>query len=308
MTSDHRPDKTPSPPGPGPGKSLLVYNPAAGERVGLDQITTICRLFSERGWRVLPVPTQGPGTAPEIIRAFSQEVESVIVLGGDGTVNEALQALVGTRLSLGVLPGGTANVIARELGMPRHLEKAVVSLTGGVRKRVTAGRAAGRYFLAWAGVGFDAVVCEQVSARMKRRIGRAAFVLEALRQAARYDFPPVLFTGDGQQWQAPFGVVANTRRYGGSLHIAPEASMEDPALDMCLFRGSGFGSYARHFVRLLLREHTRHPDVVYRKVQRVEISSQRNIPYQLDGELAGHLPLVIECVPQALELIFPGAG
>jgi len=93
MTLENRSDKMPSPPGSGPGKSLLVYNPAAGERVGLDQITAICRLFSERGWRVLPVPTQGPGSALEIIRAFSQEVESVIVLGGDVKAAQARHRL-----------------------------------------------------------------------------------------------------------------------------------------------------------------------------------------------------------------------
>mgnify|MGYP000237244527 CR=1 FL=1 len=287
------------------GTRLLIYNPNAGNRIRMSQLSAICRLFADRGWPVIPHPTRGPRMAADVVREYSADIDGVIVLGGDGTLNEVLPAVVGTPLFVAIMPGGTANVLAHELQLPLRLNRAVDGLTGGHIRAVNVGRANDRHFLAMAGAGFDARIVEAMPAHLKSRLGRLAFVLEAMRQLRRYDFTAIRFCTDDDRWEAPLGIVSNTRCYGGGYILAPEASLDEPMLDLCLFRSRGLAAYLRYLYHLTRRTHTRLPDVVYRKVRRVTVSAPAPVPFQLDGEAAGHLPLEIECLPGALRLVFP---
>lgn len=287
------------------GVRLLIYNPAAGNSIRLNQLSAICRLFDDRGWAVIPHPTRGPRTAADVVREYSADIDGVIVLGGDGTLNEVLPAVVGTPLFVALMPGGTANALAHELQLPLRLDRAVDCLTGGCLRTVNVGRANDRPFLAMAGAGFDARIVESVSSRLKGRLGRLAYVLETVRQLRRYDFAPIRFSTDAGEWDAPFGVVSNSRCYGGGYIMAPDASLDEPTLDLCLFCSRGFRSYLRYFYRLGRGTHTALPDVIYRKVHRVRLTAAGSAPLQLDGEAAGSLPASIDCLPGALRLVFP---
>ncbi len=287
------------------GVRLLIYNPAAGNSIRLNQLSAICRLFDDRGWAVIPHPTRGPRTAADVVREYSADIDGVIVLGGDGTLNEVLPAVVGTPLFVALMPGGTANALAHELQLPLRLDRAVDCLTGGCLRTVNVGRANDRPFLAMAGAGFDARIVESVSSRLKGRLGRLAYVLETVRQLRRYDFAPIRFSTDAGEWDAPFGVVSNSRCYGGGYIMAPDASLDEPTLDLCLFCSRGFRSYLRYFYRLGRGTHTALPDVIYRKVRRVRLTAAGSAPLQLDGEAAGSLPASIDCLPGALRLVFP---
>ena len=303
------PAAEPRPVRPNPAaKKLLLYNPSAGRRPDLPGISRVCRLFSDHGWSVIPQPTRGPQTGAEVVREYAPEVDGVIVLGGDGTVNEVLPALAGSRLFLAVLPGGTANVVARELGTPLHLEKAVAGIVRGEIRPVTVGKAGSRLFLAMAGIGFDARIVESLPGGLKRNLGKSAFALTALKEWRRYGFPPAQFQSAGEVWEAPFAVVSNGRRYGGGFLMAPEACLEEPELDLLLFLSREKFRYLGYFYHLLRRDHTRAPGVVSRKVRHLEIGGSAAIPYQVDGEPAGHLPVVIQSLPRALLLLFPAAG
>jgi diacylglycerol kinase (ATP) len=286
-------------------KKLLLYNPSAGRRPDLSEITAICRLFSSHGWSVIPQPTRGPQTAAGVVREYAPEIDGVVVLGGDGTVNEVLPALAGSRLFLAVLPGGTANVIARELGTPLRLEKAVAGIVRGEIRPVTVGKAGSRLFLAMAGIGFDACIVESLPGGLKRNLGKSAFALNALNVWRRYDFPAAQFQSGGEAWEAPFAVVSNGRRYAGGFLMAPEASLEEPELDLLLFQSRVKRRYLGYFYHLLRQDHTRTPGVVSRKIRHLEIGGSAAIPFQVDGEPAGHLPVVIQSLPQALLLLFP---
>ena len=286
-------------------KKLLLYNPAAGRRPDLPEISRVCRLFSARGWSVIPQPTRGPQTGAEVVREYAPEIDGVIVLGGDGTVNEVLPALAGSRLFLAVLPGGTANVVARELGTPLRLEPAVAAIVRGEIRPVTVGKAGSRLFLAMAGIGFDARIVESLPGGLKRNLGKGAFALNALNVWRRYSFPAARFQAAGESWDAPFAVVSNGRRYAGGFLMAPEASLEEPELDLLLFQSREKRRYLGYFYHLLRRDHARAPGVVSRKIHHLEIGGNAAIPVQVDGEPAGHLPLVIQSLPKALLLLFP---
>lgn len=287
------------------GTRLLIYNPTAGNRIRLDRLSEICRLFTDRGWPVIPHPTRGPRTAADVVREFSADIDGVVVLGGDGTLNEVLPAVVGTPLFVAIMPGGTANALAHELRLPLRLDRTVDRLTSGHLRTVNVGRANGRPFLAMAGAGFDARIVESVSSRLKGRLGRLAYVLETVRQLRRYEFAPIRFSTDAGEWNAPFGVVSNSRCYGGGYIMAPDASLDEPTLDLCLFCSRGFRSYLRYFYHLGRGTHTALPDVIYRKVRRVRLTAAGSVPFQLDGEAAGPLPAEIDCLPNALRLVFP---
>lgn len=284
---------------------LLIYNPLAGARIQLPELAKICRKFGRLGWGVIPHPTYGPDTAAQIVREFYGLVDGVVVLGGDGTVNEVLPALVETELFLAVLPGGTANVLANELALPKKIDRAIACLVGGEVRRVTVGQAGERPFIAMSGIGFDGQVVAGLSSTLKRRLGKAAFVWESVRQLGKKPLPRLRFSDGREEWIGSFGVVSNCRLYGGRFVMAPQASLEDPRLDLCLFQSPRKGRFMSYFLRLARQSHLDCPDVVYRKLEHVEISSETDVPYQLDGEIGGRLPLTIRSRPGALRLLFP---
>jgi len=286
-------------------QKLLLYNPAAGGGVSLKKITLLCRLFEKYGWPVLPCPTTGPETASPIIKTFYNEVDGVIILGGDGTINECLSALVDTSLFMSVIPAGTANVLAHEIGMPRRLREAVPAIVNGEVRPVTVGKAGEKYFVAFLGVGFDAHVADEVSRRLKNKIGRVAYVLEIVRQLFRYDFPRADFLVGNQKLTSSFAIVANTKLYGGNLMMAPFASLQSPELDLCLFKAADFKSFIHYFYRIVRKTHFRCKSVSYMKIQQMIIKSDAQVPFQIDGEPAGYLPLEIHSLPNALKLVFP---
>ncbi len=238
------------------GTRLLIYNPNAGNRIRMSQLSAICRLFADRGWPVIPHPTRGPRMAADVVREYSADIDGVIVLGGDGTLNEVLPAVVGTPLFVAIMPGGTANVLAHELQLPLRLNRAVDGLTGGHIRAVNVGRANDRHFLAMAGAGFDARIVEAMPAHLKSRLGRLAFVLEAMRQLRRYDFTAIRFCTDDDRWEAPLARVQHPllrrRLYPGARSLAGRAD----AGPGHLFRSRRLAAYLRYLYHLTRRTHT----------------------------------------------------
>ncbi len=285
---------------------LLVYNPRAGGRKAAAAAGEVARLLADGGWSVRTESTRGPGSAAEIVRERRAGLDGVWCLGGDGTVNELLPALVGSGLPLGVLPGGTANVVARELGLPKNVLAAASRLRQGDVRPVTTGCANGRPFLAMAGAGFDAAVTAAVSARLKRWAGRSAFAVAALRTWAAYPYPPVTFRTPAGNLAGTFGVAANTCRYGGGWPMAPAASLADPRLDLVVFRGASRLRYLQYLARLPFGRHIRGADVRLVRADRFTLAASRPFPFQVDGEYAGQVSgLEIVARPASLSLWFP---
>jgi diacylglycerol kinase (ATP) len=259
-----------------------------------------------RGITVTPHVTTGPGDATRLAAtAVEAHADLVIVHGGDGTINETMQALVGTQTPLAVWPGGTSNVLARELGLPAGFDLLADVIGAGRTRRVSVGRAGERYFLLMAGVGLDADVVRAVHPGLKRLTGEGAYWMAGLRQLA--DWHPVHFLveTDGGQHSATFAVVANAPSYGGGLRFAPEASMDDDLLDVCLFDSTQRHRFARYLAAAFSGSHLGMPGVTYLKTRRVVAHGDASRFVQVDGELHGPLPVSFECVPAALSLVVP---
>ncbi len=260
--------------------------------------------------------TSGPGAARQLARqAVEQGAEIVLACGGDGTLNEVVNGLAPGRAALGVLPGGTANIFAREMRLPLDERAAARALGAWKPRRIALGRATwgegnkqSRYFLCLAGMGFDAYVVHSLSRAAARRGGVFAYVWEALRQAARYPFPPIIFRSEAGEAAAGFGVAHRTERYAGWLHLAPGASLFRDELTVSLFTSSRRRRNLRYALAVVTRSHPRLKDVKLFRTRRLECSAAeaaRTVYFELDGELAGCLPVRLEVVPDALTVLLP---
>lgn len=260
----------------------------------------------QRGITVTPQVTTGPADATRLTAAaVAARADLVIVHGGDGTVNEAIQVLVGSATPLALWPGGTSNVLARELGLPGGLELLADVIAGERTRRVSVGRAGERYFLLMAGVGLDADVVRAVHPGLKRLTGEGAYWMAGLRQLTDWHPVPFLLESEAGQHRATFAVVANAASYGGGLRFAPEARMDDDLLDVCLFDCTQRHRFARYLAAAFSGSHLGMPGVTYLKTRRAVARGDGSRFVQVDGELLGPLPVSFDCVPDALSLVVP---
>ncbi len=296
---------------------MVIFNPTAGARDVHRELRRVMGYLEECGWQITLRETRGRGDATTFAReAAANGFRAVFVVGGDGTINETVNGLVGSDVALGLLPSGTGNVWALELGLPipspvnwHPLLGAAKAMLAGHVRRVDVGRAGERHFLLWAGVGLDAAVTEHIEPRprAKKRLGTLAYVVAAVLVAKDFTGTRVVVNVDGQQVRARalLIVVSNTQLYGRILRIASQARLDDGLLDVCIFKGFGFPAAVRHALRVLAGQHLHDPQVAYHQGRRVSISSVRPLAVQVDGDPVGYTPITLEIVPHALNIIVP---
>jgi YegS/Rv2252/BmrU family lipid kinase len=255
--------------------------------------------------------TGAPGEATDIAaRAARNGSRDVIVAGGDGTINEAIQALAGSKARLAIIPRGTANVLARELKLPLDDEQATLVAAQGNSRRIHLGLAieemtgTSRLFVLMAGIGLDASVVQRVQPRLKKRIGKGAFWISGLSHLADWQPTPFTLEIEGHRYIGTFAAIGKAARYGGDLLITPGARLEEPLFEICLietlsrFRYLQLLSYA---VRAGMPRNK--PGVRFVKTASVRATGEA--PVQVDGELIGQLPMRFEIAPESLEVIVP---
>ncbi len=282
----------------------LIANPISGGD-SRPRIEKAIRFLEEADAQVdLYLTTQRGDASVEAASLNPTDYDLVIAAGGDGTLNEVANGLVGRGLPLAFLPLGTANVMALELRLPSTLEGACrVALYGDV-KPVTLAEINGRFFLMMAGVGFDAAAVRAVSGRLKRYIGRFAYLVAGLRALVTYRAVALqVKTAEGETLQARHLIISNIRLYGGRFMLAPTAGLDQPDLIACLVEKPGRVAVLVFWLRILLRGH------LFGDVQRVKSSafkiSGRAVPVQVDGDDYGDTPLEIRSRGGLLKMVFP---
>jgi diacylglycerol kinase (ATP) len=301
-----------------PTRAVLIQNPTAGQGDWQEQIHAALATFEKAGWEIALRETTKQGDATRFAKEAVEEGRDVVVVaGGDGTVNEALQGLAEqTHTALAVLPGGTVNVWATELGSGDGQEDIAARIVSGRRRRIDVGRANERYFMMMASAGFDAETSALVSdtpelKQVKRRAGPLAYALAAAQTLRTFRGRRLLLEVDGRpvRRRALMVIVGNTRLYGGIAQITYQAHADDGFLDLCVLTGHGPLDLARRFVSVMLRRQRRDDDIDYRKVRRVTLATvdtTRPLRVQADGEDIGATPVTLEVLPAALEVIvFP---
>jgi diacylglycerol kinase (ATP) len=296
-------------------RSLFIVNPIARGSPSLDKLRMAAAWLETQGWEAEVALTERPGHASELARdAAASGCDVVVACGGDGTVNEAANGLAGSDTALAVIRGGTANVWAKEVGIPRDPLSAARLISEGRRRRVDLGvvEAAdgrSRFFLMMAGVGIDGHVVRLVPEGLKKRLGAAAYVLYAFRENFRYRARPTSLVIDGETSTADLVwlLASNTRSYGGVLNVAYGAKADDGLLDVYVFEGGGFRRNLLYTLRILVRRHERARGVTYQRARRVELPASTDLECQVDGEVLGFPPHVIRVAPAALTVVVPDA-
>ena len=292
--------------GVAPRRMLLIHNPTAG-------------LFRRRLRKALAIlagcdavvdvrQTRCSGDAWRMARDAPADLSAILVAGGDGTINEVVNGLMERpppRPPLGLLPSGTANVLARELGLPLRPDRAAEALADAEPRTIHLGRVNGRYFTAMAGVGLDARIVAGLSPVLKRYLGRAGYTIETLHQMLFHPPPRMTVVADGTEFHAHSIIAANARYYGGGIKVAPQARATRGGLDLCVFEGQGPWTTFRQTASAILGRHLRRADVKLVPAQTIRIDGPDGAPIQADGELIGRLPAIIESAGAGIEILVP---
>ena len=290
---------------------VLIYNPTAGKfrRDPEGILQSITGILSGAGWQVQPLATEAPGDATRLAReAVEKGADLILVLGGDGTINEVVNGMAHSSAVLGVLPGGTANVFAMESGLGSRLERAAQRLIESVERRIALGRFSNadgeRYFLLLGGAGFDATVVLDVNSELKAKTGKFAYWVAGFSQTfRRVDQFEARVNGTRQQ--SGFALVSRVRYYGGDLEIASEASLLRDDFHVVMFEGSNPLRYASYLMAVGARCLHLLPGVTKLHADSIECSA--DVPVQLDGEYAGRTPGRFEIVKDSLTVLLPAA-
>ncbi|MEW6130132.1 MAG: diacylglycerol kinase family protein [Acidobacteriota bacterium] len=351
-------------------KATIIYNPMSGRKgKRTEKAKEMVRLLETRGIQAEACATTAPHDATRLAReAIANGANLIISYGGDGTLNEVIQPMVGTDVALAVWAGGTANVVAKDLHLPKNSERLADVIAAGKTRRIALGcasrsqesgvwsRESGvrcpasdafdnepgvqkvesdsaidqqsdlrqpdisnnglqtpdsklqtlkRYFFMFAGIGLDASISRGVNAKLKRKTGEFAFWVSGIKHLFAWDAPVFDVQVDGQKYQSAFTLVGKGKGYGGGIKMAKNAKLEQPEFELFILP-----RHKRNIVYLidLLKGFLGKPERSSATIlcaKRIKVNSDKEIWVELDGELAGTLPMTFEAVPDALSVIVP---
>jgi len=288
-------------------RALVIVNPIAGRGRAERAARELKAALEREGVAVELCATAQKGDARARATRIGPELERLVVVGGDGTVREALEGLTRHDLPILILPMGTANVMGRDLGLPRDAAGALAVLRGGRRQRLDVARVNGASlsFLV-SGVGFDAFVVRELERVRRGPITHASWVRAAASAFVHYREPQLTVELDGRPVEGRFGFVlfSNVIHYGGMRVLARDRQLDDGLFEAYLFRGCGRLGLVRHGLRALLQGFPSSRCKRHR-ARRIRVSSETPVPYQVDGDLAGETPLEIELLAQPFTLLVP---
>lgn len=306
----------------------LIYNPVSGQysarrKAAIEQTLAVLR---EAGIVVEALETKEAGEATAHARqAMSDGCDAVLACGGDGTVHEILQSLVGSEVALGVIPLGTANALAANLGLigaPAKVTRKLLEATptrisvGRIHYRNQEGNPDSRYFVVAAGIGADALVMSRMDAGLKRRLGYVLYLIECFRTWATFSFPyfeavlPENGNGGGRVVDVSQLLAVRVRSFGGVLNtLAPGASLKNGNLSLLAFKTQSRLHYLKFLLAALAGRHTFNGAVELLETPSIECRAHNGareaLLVEADGEVLGSLPVRLEIVPKSLTLLVP---
>jgi diacylglycerol kinase (ATP) len=283
----------------------VIYNPVAGPKI-VAKIDRIRALLSAREIPFEIVSTSGPGDAVVLAReAALHGADTVLVVGGDGTLNEAANGLAGSPTRLAVIPHGTGNVFAREVGLPKTVEGCLGLLDEGKTIEIPLARAEERYFVLLASAGFDAEVVERMSSRQKNFLGMAAYVLAGARHLLRSQ-PTLWVEFPGRErMEVQAVIVCRGKKYGGGVTMAPAGDLEGNTLQVVALRKTGRWAILRFALQALRGTHASSPVVFVRETPSVLVRCRIPSAAQVDGDYMGPLPVRFEMTDVTVRIVVP---
>lgn len=264
----------------------IIANSASGSSVDEETLRAAWDdMDVETEW--MPTTEQSPGTE-QGARAAAGGVDTVVACGGDGTVRAVLEGVAGTSVPLGVVPLGTGNLLAANLGLPTGLDAISVSISG-VPRRLDVGVVNGERFAVMAGVGLDAAMVGDASSALKRRVGSLAYVVSAAKQvrSLRSQVFRVHVEADGETWsgRSAMVLIGNCGSVTGGLTVFPDAEPDDGQLDVAIVTATSLRGWMSVLSRMVLSRPQRADFVLRSRARVIEVRLDRAMPYELDGDV-----------------------
>ncbi len=291
-----------------------MYNPFAGglKGYGRARLDTAVNILRSAGSDVELFATPGPQMAGQVAAdAVAAGCDLILASGGDGTINETANGLVGSKVLFGILPAGTANVLANEIGFSNRPDHAAKQLLQAVPVRIALGAldAPGqprRHFVLMAGVGLDARIVYELDLKLKGRLGKLAYWHGGFRQFGR-PVPRFHIAVNGAEYCASFALITRVRNYGGDFEIARRIKLTDDDFEVVIFQNDVWKDYIRFFGAVMTNRLQSTAGVVVTRATQVEVTApeDQRIYIQTDGEAVGVLPASVSTVPDALTILVP---
>jgi diacylglycerol kinase (ATP) len=286
---------------------LVIANPIAGGGRACGKTEALRRALSARGHEVEVFLTARGGDAALRARRIDGHLDRIVVVGGDGTLNEVLNGLVDPgRVPIAQLPTGTANMLGHELGLPGDPREAAAMVEGGEVRRLDMGRMGERRFLMVASAGFDAMVTRHLGERRSGRLGYRGYAKPILRVLADYE-PPSLTVNldDGPDLACQALIASNLRNYGGLFRVSDDARPDSGLLHVCVIENASIRSLGAIALAGATRSFARSSRVDYRTAKNVRIEAATPCPVEVDGDHAGSAPIEVDLVPAAIPVVVP---
>lgn len=300
--------------------ACVILNPAAGPRDFQRQLNKAVEYLRNNGWVIQVRETREKGDASRLAcQAADEGYDVAIAVGGDGTINEVVNGLAGSDTALGIIPAGTANVYAADVGVPiwsplrpNAVRAAAKVIHAGQRRKIDLGHIESadgrqRYFFMWCGVGLDAAISKEIRTEDTRRLGMAAWVIAGVMVALNFmgTRGNVTVNNECGRRRVLWAVISNGQLYGRLWRIAPRAKMDDGILDLTVFEGYGVLSTIRHLASLTLGQYARDPTVHFHRGSSFAIETRKPLPVHVDAEPIGTTPVQISVAPRLLNVVLP---
>ena len=304
--------------------ATIIYNPMSG-RPGrrAEAVQQMIGLLSERGVSVGAHATTGPDDASKLAaQAVDAGADIIISYGGDGTLNEVIQSMARSQTALAVWPGGTSNVVARDLELPFDISGLADMIAIGKTRRIALGLAKSgdgeigrqgdgatlapsRYFIMMAGIGLDASIARSVNKKLKRSTGEFAYWLSGIKHLFLWRAEPFTIEVDGNAYKGAFALIGNGKGYGGGMCITPGARLEEPWFEVYILSPLANNLAYVRALRACMRGKPEVVGVSLVRGKHIRANSAHEPWVEADGEIIGPLPMTFDIVPDALSLIVP---
>jgi diacylglycerol kinase (ATP) len=289
---------------------VLIFNPVA-KRASIKKASLASYYLQSKGYEVEVLFTEKKGDAEGIAReAIRKSPYLIVACGGDGTFNEVINGISGSEIPVAILPLGTTNVLAKELGIPEDVRGSMEIALKGTAKTISLGRIIlqnssrkSRYFCLMAGVGFDGEAVFGIKENIKKISGKGSYIYSGIRTLLRYDPVELTFNVDGKTYSGYSAVIGKAAKYGGNFMITPDARLTDQNLYICIFRNKKRLDILRYAFGVITASHLKFRDVIYEKAKTILIDGKAHI--QIDGDYFNMTPAKVEVAPEMVKLVCP---